>query len=152
MIEARRFNSSDAPRTVDTPARAVALEWCRMHAPGLRIQHGQEASAALFELDGKTIEIVDESPEHRDAIVRRVFVAIRDSRGEPVKNVSALVQARALEGRIVAARYAGQHQTADALERELLHLRAEAVRPRPRPKSAHEGVMPQQRGATRWKW
>lgn len=136
-------------RPFDYPTRDAALEWCRANAPDLRIQHGDGASGARFTFGGRTIELEVEGEGHRDAVVRRVFETIRERQGAPVASGD---KSRELERQIVTARFAGQDATADALERELLAMRAGALPKRPAPRVPHEGVIQQQARPTRWQW
>lgn len=130
----------------------MALEWCRANAPDLRLAHAEDASGARFTYGGQVHVLEAEGGDHRDAIVRRVYETIRALQGDPVRQTNTLAAARQVEQRIVAARWRGQHAEADALEQQLLELRAGVDRRRPAPRVRHEGVIPQQRAATRWQW
>ena len=93
------------------PTRNEMLEWLRYTCSDFRMQHRTEVSAARFTYLGTIYEI----QATHEKIVRDAFEALREAMGAPVTKAS---DSRTLEPLIIAARFRGDHEQADRLEKE----------------------------------
>ncbi len=127
------------PQATHLPSREAMLAWVRHVDPASRFRHTTverdgvevDVSGCRMTVAGEPVELYAEGVDAEDKIVELAYREVRARLGRPL--TSPLAYGRDLERQIIAARFAGQHAHADALEAELISVRTgSAAQPRER--------------------